>query len=347
MAFGWLGSFRQTQWREFRSFLLEERRAVSARLAYIDAELQRIGEITVFYARRNTVDGATLDVADVVTEVRTGFAVTPGSSLEKLIGAYMAQGGNPLEISLYLKPDNVEFRSELNPSENPDVDTSVEINDLEVPGTLNDQPHFGVISEQRDHRGLGGADKGGWLTWGRYPFHRVGSVINISEADGRIASQVAKVRRWINPVIRERRNNLEAKIIKLMDLREQLTLERDQVLVQALGGTVAALPLPDPARFQPGLHVSRFVESMDSIFYTKKKRTAATGKLTASALGAELFTSDSAYTEEELTAGLALVEGGTVYEEDASDFSTINISNLAKFDTLWVDEADDDTYSAL
>ncbi len=347
MAFGWLGSFRQTQWREFRSFVLEERRAVSARLAYLDAELQRIGEITVFYARRSTVDGVTLEQVDAVTEVRTGFAVTPGSSLEKLIGAYMAQGGNPLEISLYLKPDNVEFRSELNPSENPDVDTSMEINDLEVPGTLNDQPHFGVISEKRDHRGLGGADQGGWLTWGRYPFRRVGSVINISEADGRMASQVAKVRRWINPVIKERRNNLEAKIIKLMDLREQLTLERDQVLVQALGGTVAALPLPDPSRFQPGLHVSRFVESVDSIFYTKKRRTEVTGSMSASDLGSELLSGQSAHTEEELISGLARADSGTVYEVEASDFETVNIASLAKFDTLWVDEPDDDTYSAL
>ena len=355
MSFGWLGSFRQTQWREFRSFALKERKSANARLAVLDADIQRIGEITMFYARRSSlVDSrGELSVADAVTEVRTGFSVSPGSSLEKLLIAYIVLGGNPGDISLFLKPDRVEFQSEIDPSEDPNVDPSVQINDIAVPDVNNEQPHFGMIAPESDNRGIGGADRGGWLEWGRYPFARIGRIINLSDADGKIANQVDYARRWVNPAIQERRNNLESKIIKLMDLKEQLQDERDKILMQAIGGTITGLPIPDPREFHSNLHLVKIVESLDGIFYLKKRRAERTGSLSETDLVSQLLSigtseSEDSPTEEELVAGILASRGQLSNpESEVVDFDTVNIQNLSKFDSLWKDEPDDDRFSAL
>ena len=47
MSFGWTGFYRQGAWREFRRFILDQRRDVMARVTTINAELARIGEIRI------------------------------------------------------------------------------------------------------------------------------------------------------------------------------------------------------------------------------------------------------------------------------------------------------------
>ena len=111
--FNFLGTMRQCQWKMFRDWVLTERCAVSSRVRVINAELNRIGCITVFYKplRNTTVQtlgGAVTDV-QTVTEERARFEVSPGSSLEKLVQAYVAHGGNPMSISLWLQPDQIHF----------------------------------------------------------------------------------------------------------------------------------------------------------------------------------------------------------------------------------------------
>lgn len=358
MAFGFLGSFRQTQWRCFRQFILNERRAVDAKLAVINAELERIGEVTVLYAqtRQVTESGGRLEAVNSVSERRTGFFVTEGSSLHKLVQAYIALGGNPCEISLFLQPDRVLWESDLDPEDNPNIDPSASINDEQVEGVINEQPGFGVVAPESDNRSEGGADKGGWLRWGRYPIRRVGRFINISEADHQIAYRVDLARRWVNPAIQSRRNNIEARIIKLMDLREQLQQERDDVLMQAVGGTVRGLPIPDPRQYSPGDHVVRIVEEIDNILYAKVPQ-ARGQQLRRQQLQEITRRPGADLSEEEIAAQLA--EGIAVLEEQQAvteqgitenlipDFNSINSENLAQFDTLWPDDPEDDRYSAL
>ncbi len=86
MPFNFLGTLRASQWRAFRDWTLNERRAVAARVRVINAELRRIGRITVFYKRRTEVvqtsEGAERELENV-TEEREAFVVSTGSSLEK------------------------------------------------------------------------------------------------------------------------------------------------------------------------------------------------------------------------------------------------------------------------
>lgn len=348
MAFGFLGSFRQTQWRNFRTFILQERRVANARLAMINAELARIGEVTVFYERRTrAVQGSTtgaLEAADVVSERRSGFAVSPGSTLEKLLQAHIAMGGNPAEISLFLKPERVLWESKFDPEDDPDLEQNTLINDEAVEGVFNENPGFGVVAPESDNRALGGADKGGWLKWGRYPWRRIGRIINLSEADQQIAYKVDFARRWANPAIQEKRNNIEARILKQMDLREQLANERDNILVQALGGSVRGLPLPDPRQHVVDLHVVRIAEEIDNIVFGRRPKPRTDQERLEQQLQ-EVAQRRGANQAASVVPTSA--ETGNLGAETIPDFNTTSLEFIAQFDTLWLDEDDDDRYTAL
>ena len=97
MSFNWLNTFRTGQWLALRKFVLEERKDVAARIAVIDAEISRLGRVLVKYAPAD--DGE-------VSERRVGFWVQEGSSLGKMVQAYIAMGGNPLDVSMFLSPDS-------------------------------------------------------------------------------------------------------------------------------------------------------------------------------------------------------------------------------------------------
>lgn len=307
MAFGFLGAFRQTQWFNLRRWLLNERRAVDARIAVIDAELSRIGSVVVEYASTEQVvrnEQGTSVVTFAVTETRSALYVTEGSSIHKLFQAYIAMGGNPCEISLFLTPDEVAFTSEVDPVDDYGDNPGIEVNSKSVAGVENFQPGFGVVSEVAGSRGIGGQDRGGFLNWGRFAWSRIGQSIDVAEAGQTFSHNVDWSRRWANQAIQERFNNIEAKIIKLADLREQLLLERDQLLVQSVGGGVSSLAAPDPQRFHTGLSLTAIVTGIDQIFYGRN----SAGELS---------------------------------------FEITNTAKLAEFDTLWVDRPDDDTFTAL
>jgi len=274
MSFSFLGCFRQTQWFFFRSFVLNERKVVDARIRVISAELLRIGSITVFYGKRadtvRNVDGS-LEVVSVITEQREEMEITPGSSLEKLFQAYIAQGGNPTDISLYLQPDSVFFTGDGDPSEDPNDDPDELANDKVIPGTDDIQPYHGVVAaESTSSYGSGGRYKGGMVTFSRDPYRRIGRDIDLSDAGSTIAVKMDYARRWTNQSIQEKRNLIEQRILKLCDLREQLMQEKDEILVQAVGGTVDDISqAPNPDRFHRGLHLTRIVDMLDSVFYVK------------------------------------------------------------------------------
>jgi len=99
-SFSYQGTFREGQWRAFRTFVLQERRDFSSRAGVIASEIKRIGRVALLFARDPTTEK--------VTQERFGIMVIgqPNSSIGKLLTAYCALGGNPLDISLFLWPDD-------------------------------------------------------------------------------------------------------------------------------------------------------------------------------------------------------------------------------------------------
>jgi len=245
MSFGWLGTFRQGSWRAFRRFVLEERRDVAQRVAVIEAELTRIGRVTVFYGESQQDDeGGT----SKVSEERVGFSITPGTSLAKLFQAYIALGGNPFDVSLFLTPDATVL---LNPL------------DEDMAGTPA-QPYQGVVYPKSASYASGGVYEGGFMVLKKYVPARTGSRKKLE--DWSVAAQVDRARRWASKEIRYKRNDIEARIIKLCDLREQLMHELED-LTWATAGVVAAAPFLDPEQYDPDLSVGQIVALIDSFFY--------------------------------------------------------------------------------
>jgi len=239
MSFSWLGTFRQGQWQSFRKFILEERRDVSERIAVIEAELSRIGSVEMHYASTTDAEGVVS-----VTEERLGFSVTPGSSLGKLVQAYVAMGGSPLDISLFLSPDTVVV-----------VDTDV---------TTQMQPHGGVVSPESGSYAPGQTYTGGYLSIKKYLPRRVGGRKDLE--DSQMASRVDAGRKWVRKEIRHKLEDIEGRIIKLMDLREQLHEELDDITLAAAGIDMS-MPSLDGDRFDSELSVAQVVAAVDSIFY--------------------------------------------------------------------------------
>ena len=106
MSFGWNVLFRNSSWLEFRGFILNQRRNVRSRIDAIDSELSKIGRIKVLYERRDPSDSKS-----EMTEKRIGLEIEEGTSLEKLLRAYISRGGNPFDISMFLIPDSYEYEA--------------------------------------------------------------------------------------------------------------------------------------------------------------------------------------------------------------------------------------------
>lgn len=244
MSFGWLGTFRQGQWQAYRSFVLNERKDVGRRMAVIQAELGRIGSVTVLYGR--TTDEAT--GAETVTERRVGFKVSQGTSLEKLIRAYVAQGGNPFDISLFLTPD-----------------ATVLTEAAEDASEVQTQPYGGVVFPKSGKYAPGVIYDGGFLVVKKYTPARTQGKMELQ--DDVLASAVDRSRRWVNQVVQERIHDLEARIIKLCDLREQLLIELD-TLTMAVGGTLGDVPTLDEDFYAKRIGVPGLVSTIDAMFYT-------------------------------------------------------------------------------
>jgi hypothetical protein len=240
MAFGWLGTLRQGQWRALRSFILKERADVGKRLAYIEAEMERIGVIRVVFAK--TTDPITGD--QLVTEQRVGFTVTQGSNLAKLLQAYVAQGGNPFDVSLFLDPEGATY----------EVDGEV----------LSTQPYGGVVYPISGSYSVGTSYEGGNLVVKKYTPSRTGGKKDLQ--DGTVAGAVDLSRRWVDQTIQRRIHDLEARIIKQCDLREQLMQEVD-LIVASVGGVTGDVPSLDQDFYDESQGIVKTLSSIDSAFY--------------------------------------------------------------------------------
>ena len=242
MSFNGLGTFRQGQWQQFRRFVLNERRDVLARIAVIKAELDRIGFIRVAYEATTDDENVT-----TVSEKRVGVFVTPtDSTLAKLVGAYTVMGGNPLDISMFIHPDKVFINDTLSYFQYPSGGQVFPKS--EAPAYSGDVFQQGMPSLETYNLS---ARKGGRM--------------NLEDSD--MVLFMSQAQRWVQQEIAHKRNNLEARILKLCDLREQLEAELDD-LMRANGDALLGMPMPfDPDRYDPVLTVAQSVAIIDSIWY--------------------------------------------------------------------------------
>jgi len=261
-SFQKLGVWPVGYFRAFSSWLLRERRSISARVSAINAEIERIGFITMYYASV-TEEGKT-----TLTEQRVGFGVTAGSSLERLCQAYVVQGGNPFDISPFMYPDSTEV---------------LEANAVgNASKSVERYPHGGVIAPKSveynnpspktgENSGFG-EYQGGYLNTDRYYADRMGGRMSRGAFDSdTIVRYMHSMRRWVNQAIKERVQDIEWRIIKLCDLREQLLKERDETLVAAFGGALSGVADFNKSRFSVDLQMQNLVQDMYERLYDTER----------------------------------------------------------------------------
>ena len=268
MSFGWNCMFRKGQWLEFRRFVLLQRQNVPYRIDYINKEIQRVGNIRVLYATEGVGEDQKM------TEKRIGLEVGENSSLGKLVKAYVAQGGNPFDISMFLYPDSYDWverdvNEENTGSEDLLTDSQGNAQNLYRKYT---QPYSGVLSprsatpDESEH-----LDTAGWLPIWKYGPRRLGGRNqNIYPRADEIGGVISHARKWVTQEIAHLRNNIEARIIKLCDFREQLLLERDDILFNALSGSTAKLKPYNPDKQLDELHLSHIVTNIDLNYFHAK-----------------------------------------------------------------------------
>lgn len=244
MSFGFSGIFREGSWRAFRTFVMQEFRDVPKRIQAIDAELDRIGRVTIIFATEEQ------DGVQRATELRKGFSVTPNSSLQKLVQAYIAVGGNPFDISLFSYPDE-----------------TVTYTSQGVTNTIEAHPYGGVSVPLGVEAAEEGAWDAGWLPNLKYPPRRLGGKDIVWNTTSELIDANKRLRRWITQEIREKRNSIETRILKLCDLREQLLIEKNEWITSAVGNSVSG------TNFIEGYHAEsaraqKLLYAIDAHFYS-------------------------------------------------------------------------------
>lgn len=256
-SFAKLAAFPVGYFRAVARWLLINRRDVVSHYHMLSAEIERIGFIKVHY---KSVPGENGQLHK--TQERVGMSVTKGSTLEKLLRAYIAQGGNPFDISPFRYPDQHKIGGI-----NSDGSTTLR----------HEYPEGGVLapsgaapnSPADDETGTGfGQDHGGWVKSDRYYPARWGGRISRGAWDSNsVVKSMHQMRSWANQMIKERVQDMEWRIIKQCDLREQLLIERDEVIMQAFSGTLNGLPSFDPELFNKSLLVQSIIDDMQKLIF--------------------------------------------------------------------------------
>jgi hypothetical protein len=220
--------------------MLEERRDTDARFQVIDAERERIGEVLICYATERDADGSFF-----VSERRVGLAIDPeNSSLAKLVSAYVALGGNPFDISMFLSPDS-----------------DLEVGD-ERTGT---QPGGGVLHLKNIKYSYDQSVYDGDANLLKYQSSRSGGKRHTEKAH-EVAAIMDRARGWISQEIRWKRTRIEEQIIKLCDLREQLDQEVADMVWATAGATSSSDEPYDTKRFNDSLTAGNIAYFFDSTF---------------------------------------------------------------------------------
>lgn len=241
-TFGGMARIRSGYWMGIRTWLLKESVDIPKRVRYIKKEIKRIGKITVIY-KAEEINGQI-----ITTEERMGFQVTPGSSLEKLLKAYIITGGNPLDLSMFMYPETTQYDINGSPSE--DKDNFFKIQQYPYDGMVSPVNRQNVESSEYKKSDLDvqgdsysfGNDAGGNLNISKYQPPRLGQGSRLVwTADHTVSSAIMHdLRNWCNQEIAEKLHLLEHKIIKLCDLEEQLRNEIT-LLTKAFGASIGEL----------------------------------------------------------------------------------------------------------
>ena len=274
-------------YRAISSWLLRNRKEVAARIETLSAEIGRIGFVTIRYQMVTDSDGT-----KKASEVRTSVSVTPGSSLGMLMRAYIVNGGNPLDISPFAYSDG----------------TTVSVGEDDEAMISYTYPHGGVVAplssdpmeteEVLIQTAAGetvdsgfGPDPGGYLNTDRYYPRRQGGRVERGVAgQENIVHAVHLTRKWANQEIKERLQDIEWRIVKLCDLREQLLQERDEVLVQAFGGALHGVRGFDQNRFNPDHLVQNVINLMYGRIFEKDANGVISSTKASSVVGLLPFT---------------------------------------------------------
>jgi hypothetical protein len=276
--------------RAYTGWFLRHRRTVGARVSTINAEINRIGFIKIHYRPMEGSEGGRK------TEDRVGISVTEGSTLEHLLQAYIANGGNPLGISsmMYPQSSTVEVDAE------GEATITEEYPDSGVVFAMSADPNDPLPSDTDTGYG---AYPGGMIHTHRYFPARQGGRISHGAFDhDALVKTMHQIRSWANQDLREMLSDLESRIIKQCDLREQLIQERDEVLVQAFGGVLDGVADIDNERFDTNLMVQNLIQDVSEMIYEKsddgvtlipKHRTEAFLLFTFPAVPADFTIEDS------------------------------------------------------
>jgi len=202
-SFAWHNSFREGQWRVFREFVTQERRDVNSRSRVILAEQNRIGRAFVLYK----LDEST----GLPTEKRAGFQIEggPNCAIGKLVSAYVALGGNPFDISMFLRPDQGVIGED---------------------GQYFDpyQPGSGVAYKLGFSYSFDSATNNADANLSGYKPSRIGGEREVGEE--RLSTPIKLLRNWNTKEMYQKRILIEERILKLSDLYEQLEQERQDLI---------------------------------------------------------------------------------------------------------------------
>ena len=249
MSFNFNTIIRRGSWLEYRRFLLNQRRNIPSRVRVINAELTRIGDVQVLYRRADAENDKS-----PMTERVMGIFTKQGSSIGKLLQAYIASGGNPFAISMFLKPDSYDIEYNEN-------DNTVEL--------IDNQPYKGVIypvSQNPDEGDIGMVYQAGWLSFWRYPGRKLNSNSSPVQETTELGKAIVHTRDWARQEIKELRNDLEYRILSLCDLREQLIRERDVLLMKAGGDVIPGMYFDDEY-YSRDHHLNSIINKIDSVFW--------------------------------------------------------------------------------
>ncbi len=293
------GYFRATS-----AWLLRERRDVVARLTTLGAEMTRIGFVTMHYRKIKQGEST------LATEQRMGFSVTAGSSLARLVQAYIATGGNPFNISGFLHPETSSFEAQADGDVAVSQDypgggvysaMSAEYNEPHVKSTAEVSPSGDVVSvgdsdanetdpeadegevpKQADQTGYEGYP-GGYVGSSLGPSHRYfparqgGRVDRGAWDHATVHRAMEDIRKWANKEIRARLQDKEWRIIKLSDCWEQLRMERDFTLMEAFAGQLDGLPVRDDLMVDPQRLCQNVIADMYALLYDVDESGLPTG----------------------------------------------------------------------
>lgn len=298
-SFSKMGVFPTGYLRETSQWLLRERRDVVAQIGVLEAELQRIGKVRMYY---RTIEGEDGGVKALYQ--RTGFDVTRGSSLALLMQAYIATGGNPFDICGFLFPDETKVVDtaegsvvfETYPGGGVVAPESVSYNNPGVEPLATDGSEF---PEKTGYEGY----EGGYVNSPRYYPRRQGGRLDRGAWDSdSIVRGMHGMRQWANKTIKTRLQNMEWRILKLSDLHEQLVQERDYVLMGAFGGVLKGMPELDEDMYDPRMLVQAIIADFYELLFQTDDAGLPHGFVPNTNTGFLYFTFDS--TPEEDAAGM-------------------------------------------